>query len=119
MTDRFSSMSRSEARRFGADAIGCVAIEVLAVVVTVAVLTYFATGLSGPTVIGLAIVAFIVGNILFTLPIIGVILSVLASLWWGTLAFNLADGFGNLFLGIVAGVLVFLASLSLHVGVRD
>lgn len=87
MSQQIPPMDRASARRFGADAIdgyrarrsgqGCVALEVLAVVVTAAILTHFATDLSTPTVIGLAILAFIAGNILFMLPIVGALVSIL------------------------------------------
>ncbi|GAB4097632.1 hypothetical protein GCM10028787_31070 [Brachybacterium horti] len=128
-SNQYQPMSRAEARRFGADAIqgyrsrrasrGVVALEVLAVVITAGVLVYVATDLSGPTVIGLAIIAFILGNALFALPVVGVLASVLVSAWWGMLAFSLADGFGNFFLGVVAAAVVGLFSLGLHLGVRD
>src|SRR5699024_12786545 len=77
MSQQIPPIDRASARRFGADAIdgyrarrsgqGCISLEVLAVVVTAAILTHFATDLSTPTVIGLAILAFIAGNILFML----------------------------------------------------
>ena len=98
MSQQIPPMDRASARRFGADAIngyrarrsgqGCIALEVLTVVVTAAILTHFATDLSTPTVIGLAILAFIAGNILFLLPIVGVLASILVSLFWGKLVFD-------------------------------
>lgn len=128
MSQQIPPMDRASARRFGADAIGgyrarrsgqgCIALEVLAVVVTAAFLTHFATDLSTPTVIGLAILAFIAGNILFMLPIVGVLASIAVSLFWGKLAFDILNGYGNLFLGIVGGLFVGLLSLAVHLNAR-
>ena len=128
MGQQIQPPARVEARRFGADAMdgyrarragrGCIALEVLAVVVTAAVLTHFGTDLSTPTVIGLAIIAFIAGNIVFALPFVGILASVAVSLFWGKLAFDLLNGFGNLFLGIVGGIVIGSLSLSLHLGAR-
>lgn len=128
MSQQIPPMDRTSARRFGADAIngyrarrsgqGCIALEVLTVVVTAAILTHFATDLSTPTVIGLAILAFIAGNILFLLPIVGVLASILVSLFWGKLVFDLLTAYGNLFLGIVGGLVVGLLSLAVHLSSR-
>ncbi|WP_299306088.1 hypothetical protein [uncultured Brachybacterium sp.] len=128
MSQQIPPMDRASARRFGADAIngyrarrsgqGCIALEVLTVVVTAAILTHFATDLSTPTVIGLAILAFIAGNILFLLPIVGVLASILVSLFWGKLVFDLLTAYGNLFLGIVGGLVVGLLSLAVHLSSR-
>ena len=128
MSQQSPPMDRASARRFGADAIngyrarrsgqGCIALEVLTVVVTAAILTHFATDLSTPTVIGLAILAFIAGNILFLLPIVGVLASILVSLFWGKLVFDLLTAYGNLFLGIVGGLVVGLLSLAVHLSSR-
>src|SRR5699024_1819492 len=101
MGQQLQPSARVEARRFGADAMdgyrarragrGCIALEVLAVVATAAVLTHFGTDLSTPTIIGLAIIALIAGNIVFALPFVGILASVAVSLFWGKLAFALLN----------------------------
>ena len=128
MSQQIPPMDRASARRFGADAIngyrarrsgqGCIALEVLTVVVTAAILTHFATDLSTPTVIGLAILAFIAGNILFLLPIVGVLASILVSLFWGKLVFDLLTAYGNLVRGMVGGLVGGLLSLAVHLSSR-
>lgn len=44
--------------------------------------------------------------------------SVGISLFWGSIAFNLLSGYGNVFLGIVGAAVVGALSLGLHLGVR-
>src|SRR5699024_10597149 len=128
MSQQIPQMDRTSARRFGADAIGgyrarrrgqgCIALEVLVVVVTAAILTHLATDLSTPTVIGLAILAFIAGNILFMLPVVGALASIAVSLFWGKLAFDLLSSYCNLFLRIVGGLVGGLLSLAVHLTAR-
>lgn len=119
----------AEARRFGADAIseyrarranrGCVMLEVLVIVGTAAVLTWAATDLSGPTVISLALIAVIAGNVMFSLPIVRVVASVLASVFWGVFAHGWLAALGNEFLGIVGGIVIGLLSLRIHLGAGE
>lgn len=123
-----SPSSRAEARQFGADALegyrsrrasrGIIGLETLVVAGTAGLFLHVVTGLSGATAIAIGILIFIAGNLLFALPVVGVLASVGISLFWGSIAFNLLSGYGNVFFGIVGAAVVGALSLGLHLGVR-
>ncbi|SJM54816.1 hypothetical protein CZ774_06935 [Frigoribacterium sp. JB110] len=57
-------------------------------------------------------------TILFNVPVVGFILGLLLSAFWGLVAFAIGS-IWNLFLGIVVGAVVCLAALGAHLGLRN
>lgn len=119
---------RERARRFGGDAWEgmrdrravwqLIGVESLLTAVLAGVVAGVHFGWEVPTAVGVGIITFVVITILFNVPVVGFILGLLLSAFWGLVAFAIGS-IWNLFLGIVVGAVVCLAALGAHLGLRN
>ncbi|MGO1769592.1 MAG: hypothetical protein ACTHZX_06530 [Microbacterium sp.] len=121
------SDERSHARRLGGDlwegardrrqSMRLVGFEALLAGVASGLIAGIHYELGTATGIGVGIVGAILVVVLLNIPIVGVVFGVALSAFWGLIAFAIGN-LWSLFLAIVLGIVIFLASLGAHLASR-
>lgn len=117
------SEERAHARRLGGDlwagardrraSMRLVVLEALLAGVASGLLAGIHYALGTATGIGVGIVAAVIVLVLLNIPVVGVVFGVALSAFWGFVAFSVGN-LWSLFLAIVLGIVIFLASLAAH-----